>query len=461
MYTSNSFQKIITSIIIPFFFALITGYLLLKNFVLLGAFVLGITIFSLSLLYPKYLIYGVLFTSSFIGYIIPRQTLMGGTATQINFDGLRNLLIIGVSFPLIFFNIRRITKSKFYSPLIIFFILFSLTTLINFSIDNLRFYTRVISPILFYFLIIIFIRTGKDIDTTFNAIVFSSFIPIIVAMLQYVNILPTSMEKMNITEFEGRIDSTFFHPNTFGVYIVMFSFISIFKLFKEKGLLRIIRNIMYLLGVHLSLLMSLSRNSVFAICVTYPLIAKARWGTIRSGLIGLLLIVVFFSIPGFSQRLIMPSATEQKTVFEMFKKLDMQRLDEYSAGRISTWQEWIDRIKKSTFTEHLVGHGYEGEYIEGVKTFHNEFLKTYWINGMICCISFIYLVFYIVHRLYVWMKASFRRNIWDLYLLCAFGYAVAITFMSNFDNILDRYQLFIYFYSFIALAERKKLEETD
>lgn len=462
MYTNlnRSSQQTISLILPVSLLSLIIGCVLLYDLVFFGAFILGITIVSLSLLKPKLFIYFVLFASSFISYLVPETTFFAGTVFHINFNGLRNLIIIAVSIPLVSFNFRKVIKAEFFMPILLFFISFSLTTLINFSIDNLRFYTNVISPIFLYLLMVIFIENDNDKKFAFHAIILSSLIPIAVAILQFFNILPVMPLPIEMGEhayaITKRISSTFDHPNIFGIYMVMFSLISIFMLIREKDFVRKTQNVFYCACVHISLLMTFSRNAIFAMCMTYMVIVKAKFGLLRAILIGSLLLIVLFSMPNFNQRLITPSAQTKISIFEVVKKFDMKNIDQYSMKRISIWQGWIYRLSKSSFRENILGHGYDKEDIKQQIHFHSAFLKTYWVNGFICCIFLVYLMLYVVRRLYLWMRESFRENKWDIYYLCAFGYAFATTVMTNFDNTLSKYQLFIYYFALIALAEKNK-----
>ncbi len=462
---NNPYQKSL----IAFLLALITGAVLSYNLIFFTAFVLAVSVVGIGLFKPKFLIYVLLATSSFLGYttILPqtRINFFEGTDLQMNLDGLRNLLIISVSIPLITFNLRKVRDAKFFSPILIYVIPFTLLTFINFSIDTLRIYSNSIGPILFYFLMIIFIENEKDVDTAFKAIIFSSFIPIIIAILQYFNIVPVIQTYADFWRLEiagKRINATFDNANTFGLYIVIFSFISVLKLLKERQYIHRIKNVIYFIGVHFSILITLSRNAVFSMLLAYSLIAHVKWGLIRSIFTVLLLFAILLSIPGVNERLLVPSQQTGTSLFDVVKNLDYESINEYSSGRIMIWERWLrDYISKNSLKEHLLGHGFSYKFVKSVVYFHNEFLKMYWVAGAIGLIPFTYMIFYILYRLYSWMKMSLKRDDWNIYHLSAFGYVLAITFMLNFDNILEKHQIWLYYFALLALAEKTKAKETE
>ncbi len=458
---NNPYQKSL----IAFLLALITGAILSYNLTLFIAFIIAASIVSVSLFKPKILIYVLLATSSFLGYTTilgqTRINFFEGTDFQMNLEGLRNLLIISASIPLIIFNLGKVRDAKFFSPILIYVVPFTILTFINFSMDNLRIYTNIISPILFYFLMIIFIENEKNVDTAFKAIIFSSFIPMIIAILQYFNIIPVIQTYAEFWRQEiigKRINATFDNANTFGLYIVMFSFISVFKLLKERHR---IKNAIYFAGVHFSILITLSRNAVFGMLLAYALIAHAKWGLIRSVFVVLLLFAVLLSIPGLNERLLVPSQKTGASLVEMIKNLDYETLDKYSMGRIFIWEKWIREISKNSLKEHLLGNGFSYQFVKDVTYFHNEFLKMYWVAGAVGLIAFIYMIFYILFRLYLWMRMSLKGERWNIYYLCAFAYILTVTFMLNFDNILEKHQIWIYYFALLALAEKTKRKETE
>ena len=448
-------------VVIAFLVSLIAGTLFSYDLIIFGVFVLATAIVAFGLLRPKLLIYFILFSSSVLGYyaLARYTTFFEGTSFKVNLQGLRNILIIGVSIPLIIFNFRKVIEAKFFLPILLYMLVFILTMVINFSMYNLRLFTNILSPFLFYFLMLIYIRDEKDKNAVLTAIILSSFIPIIVAVLQYLGILKV-FERYDYNTIGQRIHSTFDVANTFGVYMVMFSSISILKFLKEKQFFSKLWKSVYLFAAHLALMMTMSRNAIFSMLLSYTLIANAKWGILRSILVAALLIVVLFSIPGLNERLLMPSQKLDVTVFDVFTRFDFETINSYSMGRLVIWRNWWYAILDSSTMQHIFGHGFDPALLKG-RYFHNEFLRSYWINGIVGLVFYMYLIFYVLFTIYAWMKASIKRKEWNIYYISAFSYIFAMTFMLNFDNMFGKHEIWIYYFSLMALAERTRVKETE
>lgn len=448
-------------VVIAFLVSLIAGGLFAYDMIIFGAFALGASIVFFGLLRPKLLLYFILFSSSVLGYyaLAEYTTFFKGTSVQVNLQGIRNMLIIGVSIPMIIFNFRKVIEAKFFLPILLYVLVFVFTMFINFSMSNLRLLTNVISPFLFYFLILIFIKDEKDKNAVLIAIILSSIIPIIVAILQYLGVL-VIFEKYDYHTEGKRIHSTFDLANTFGVYMVMFSSISIIKLIKEKKFFGRLWKGVYMLGAHLALMMTMSRNAIFSILLSYTIIANAKWGILRSIVVALMLIVVLFSIPGLNERLLTPSQKLDVSIFDLFTRFDFETVNFYSMGRLVIWRGWWYEILESSTMQHIFGHGFEPKIIKG-RYFHNEFLRAYWINGVIGLVFYAYLIFHVLFTIYLWMRDSIKRKEWNIYYICAFSYILAMTFMLNFDNIYGKHEIWIYYFALMALAEMTKAKETE
>ena len=447
--------------VIAFLVSLIAGALFSYDLIIFGVAVLATAVVAFGLLRPKLLIYFILFSSSVLGFYMLAYyaTFFEGTNFQINLQGLRNLLIIAVSTPLILFNFRAVLNAKFFLPIMLYLLAFTLTSIVNFSMNNLRLFTNVLSPFLFYFLMLIYIKNKNDMKSVLKAIILSSFIPIIVAMLQYVGIVPI-FEKYSYHTIGKRIHSTFDLANTFGVYMVMFSSISVFKLLKEKGFFRRISNGIYFMGAHLALLMTMSRNAIFSLTLAYTAVANAKWGLLRSLVVALLLVVILFSIPGLNERLLTPSQKISVSIFDLFTRFDFETLNFYSMNRLVIWRGWWYEILESTPMQHIFGHGFDPGLLKG-KYFHNEFLRAYWVNGVIGLVFYMYLIFHMLFTIYSWMRESLKKKKWNIYYICAFSYIFAMTFMLNFDNIFGKHEIWIYYFALLAMAEISRAQETE
>ncbi len=463
VYTEKTLLYIRDSVpvFLTFLLSLVLGGLLSYDLILFGSVLLGAAVVIFAVLKPKYMIYFVLFSSSVLSYFALARytTFLKGTGYEINLQGLRNMLIIVVTIPLIFFNIGRVVRAKFFFPILLYILSYTVLLAVNFSMDGVRLYTNIISPYLFYFLILIFIRDEKDKKAVLTAIIFSSFIPIIVGVLQFLDILPI-FEKYDYHTIGKRIHSTFDLANTFGVYMVMFSSISILKFIHEQGSLRKTWNAIYMVGAHLALLLPLSRNAIFSMLTAYTLIANAKWGMFRSLLVALLLILILFSVPGLNERLLVPSQRSGVSIFDLFSKLDYTTLNLYSMNRLDIWTDWWKEIKESTLTQHILGHGFDYAFVKG-RYFHNEFLRTFWVNGIVGLLFYMYVISYIIHRIYKWMKESLKRGEWNIYYISAFSYIFAMVFMLNFDNIMEKHQIWVYFFALLSLAEMTRTEEKE
>ena len=459
--TNISYNRAIMPVVIAFLLSLIIGGLFSYDLIIFGVFVLGASVVVFGLLRPKFLLYFILFSSSVLGFykLARYTTFFDGTSFQINLQGLRNMLIIGVSIPLLIFNFRKVVKAKFFLPILLYMLVFTLTMVINFSMENLRLFTNVISPFLFYFLMLIFIKNEKDKNAVLVAIILSSIIPIIVAVLQYFGVVMI-YQKYDYNTIGKRIHSTFDLANTFGVYMVMFSSISILKFLKEKQFFMRLWKGAYLLAAHAALMMTMSRNAIFSMLLSYIIIANTKWGILRSIVIALLLIMLLFSIPGLNERLLMPSQKLSVSIFDLFTNFDFETVNYYSMNRLVIWQKWWYEILESTPMQHIFGHGFDPSILHG-RYFHNEFLRAYWVNGIIGMVFYMYLIFYMLFTIYSWMRASIKRKEWNIYYICAFSYIFAMTFMLNFDNIFGKHEIWIYYFALIAMAETTRAKEKE
>ncbi|HDH13587.1 MAG TPA: hypothetical protein ENG83_15570 [Nitrospirae bacterium] len=461
--TNISYNRaiVVPPVVIAFLLSLIAGGLFSYDLIIFGTFVLGGSVIVFGLLRPKLLLYFILFSSSMLGYykLARYTTFFEGTSFQMNLQGLRNILIITVSAPMIIFNIKKVVEAKFFLPILLYVLVFILTMVINFSMDNLRLFTNVISPFLFYFLMLIFIKNEKDKNAVLIAIILSSIVPIIVAILQYFGVLKI-YEKYDYHTIGKRIHSTFDLANTFGVYMVMFSSISILKFLKEKQFFRRIWKGVYLIGAHLALMMTMSRNAIFSMLLSYTIIANAKWGILRSIMVALLLLVFLFSIPGLNERLLTPSQQLEISIFDLFSRFDFETVNFYSMGRLVIWRDWWYEILESTPMQHIFGHGFDPSIIKG-RYFHNEFLRSYWVNGVIGLVFYMYLIFHVLFTIYSWTRASVKKNEWNIYYISSFCYIFAMTFMLNFDNIFGKHEIWIYYFAFMALAEMTRTKEAE
>ncbi|GBD96844.1 MAG TPA: hypothetical protein ENG83_09505 [Nitrospirae bacterium] len=458
--TTISYKRTLIQVIITFLFSLTIGGIFSYDLIIFGTVLLGAGVVVFGVVKPKYMLYFILFSSSVLSFypLARYTTFFEGTSYQINLQGLRNLLIIVVTVPLIIFNFKKVVRAKFFLPIVLYVFVFALTTIINFSTDDIRLFTNIVSPFLFYFLMLIFIKDESDKKAVLTAIILSSLIPIVVAFLQYFHVMRL-YEKYSYNISGRRIHSTFDLANTFGVYMVMFSFISILKFVKEKKLLNKIWGGIYLVGAHLALLMTLSRNAIFSLLLASVIVANAKWGILRSVLVGFFLIIILFSIPGFNERLLSPSQKLDVSVFDVFTRFDFETLNFYSMGRLVIWKDWWEMILESTPKEHILGHGFDTKFIVG-RYFHNEFLRTFWVSGIVGLVFYIYVILYMLYTIYSWMRRSIKRGEWNIYYLSAFSYIFAMTFMLNFDNIKEKHQIWIYYFALLALAEITKEKET-
>ena len=458
--TTISYKKPIAQVIITFLLSLVIGGIYSYDLIIFGAALLGSAVVVFGVAKPKYMLYFILFSSSVLSFypLALYTTFFEGTSFQINLQGLRNVLIIVVTIPLIMFHFKEVVKAKFFFPIMLYILVFTMTTIINFSSDDIRLFTNIVSPFLFYFLMLIFIKDESDKKAVLTAIILSSFIPIIVAFLQYFHVMRL-YEKYSYNISGRRIHSTFDLANTFGVYMVMFSFISILNFLKAKKLFSKIWSGIYLIGAHIALLMTLSRNAIFSLLLASVMVANAKWGILRSALVGLMLVVVLFSIPGFNERLLSPSQKIDVSVFDVFSRFDFETLNFYSMGRLNIWRDWWYMILESTPKEYILGHGFDANLIKG-RYFHNEFLRTFWVSGIVGLVFYIYVIAYMLYTIYSWMRRSLKKGKLNIYYLSAFSYMFAMTFMLNFDNIKEKHQIWVYYFALLALAEITKEKET-
>ena len=206
------------------------------------------SIFSfLILVRPLYLIYFLLFCTSFLDFFLPSHYFFSGPFA-INFAGLRNILLIFWGSVVVVTHFEKVNKATFFFPIAIYLFILTISTMFNFSNVNLRFYTHILSPFLFYFIIIAFVKSRSELRRVFAAILFSSIIPIIIAFMQKMRLVQSSSEGFTYVN-SLRIESTLGHPNAFGVYLVLFSFYSVFALTQPKSNFKQFLLVIYTLAI--------------------------------------------------------------------------------------------------------------------------------------------------------------------------------------------------------------------
>ena len=129
--TNISYNRaiVVPPVVIAFLLSLIAGGLFSYDLIIFGTFVLGGSVIVFGLLRPKLLLYFILFSSSMLGYykLARYTTFFEGTSFQMNLQGLRNILIITVSAPMIIFNIKKVVEAKFFLPILLYVLVFILT----------------------------------------------------------------------------------------------------------------------------------------------------------------------------------------------------------------------------------------------------------------------------------------------------------------------------------------------
>lgn len=406
----------------------------------------------LALMRPLYFICSLLFISSSLDFFLPHYYFFSGPFL-INLAGLRNILLILWCIIIISAHFHKLREAAFFRPISFYLFVLTISTIVNFSNANLRFYTHVLSPFLFYFVMIIFVNSKSDLRKVFAAILVSSIIPIVIALLQEIRLIPSLSEGFTYVN-SLRIDSTFGHPNAFGVYLVLFAFYATFIFRQLRNKLQKALVLIYLVIVYVCIVLSQSRNALIGILVGIFIIAKIRTGLRKAIITTSLLIGIIIIIPNLNQRVIVPSTTFNTSLYDVALRLDYNKIDEYSMGRLSIWKNWLGKMSKATSVEYLFGFGESITDIQKYDDFHNSFLRTLIVNGVLVLIAFVNVILSILLRLSRWLSESYRKQGGNIYIICAFAYILSITVMANFGKVLGQWQILLYYFAMIAIAEK-------
>lgn len=423
------------------FFAFAAGLLLIicEHSVAWGALIIAVSL-TLVMARPKIFIYMAIL-------LLPLRDLIAGGERFIkwsyfNFDlgGLINILVIflGVTY----FVIHK--KSPFRGILAKAYISFlilcaaSLTYTTDFVV-GLRFFTRLTSPFIFYLMVVNEIDIDKDRDNMVRCIFFSSVIPIIFGLYQFI----TGHGNADTHGFL-RVYGSFGHPNTYSFYL-LFLFCVGYTLFlsprtKQKAPLALFVIIVFLL-----LLVTYCRIAWIAFLVIFVFLNyryHKKWMTIPLVFIIPLFIYLFPSIPA-----------RVEDVAQVFKGNDILNTNISIGWRFNAWLYLLTKIPEHPF----IGHGLREvtsmmqELYNVQISPHNGYLGILYDTGLIGFLSFLFVI-YIMMAIGKHLMEKIREGILfdnaSIYLSCLAAFVIIL----GSDNLFEYYNVALYFWVFFAIG---------
>lgn len=204
---------------------------------------------------------------------------------------------------------------------------------------------------------------------------------------------------------------------------------------------------------------SLSRvASVIALVVILPSRFIRKWynpSTIFTLLLGLVLLLYWFSIPSVQARFFPGGIDKIKFNFESFQSIDTQ-------GRINLWAvTWENATNKPFFGN---GTGSAGDLIYSIypplEHPHNDYLRVFHDTGIVGLLFFIFAwVFQLNHNWQGWKYSEKRLHHQAMYHLAAFiaTLAICLTFLT--DNTMTYVFVLIPLFIIYGLADSPTMEQ--
>lgn len=392
------------------------------------------------------------FVLTFLVLIALRNFVAGGErigAGTFDFDlgGLANVLATAIGFVYFLVLWKNPFKGRSLTlPYGVFLGLFAAS--IYWAPDlrwALRFVTRLSAPF-FTYLVISDMLDRRMVKSVIYAMYASSVVPILFGFYQWI-----SGQGNLVTEGYVRVNSSFFHPAHFSMYLV-FLFCLAYAEFLDPARSQKALRLGYILVLVALEIATYTRISwiAMAMCFTYLSWVYRRRMYIFAG-VAMLLVLVLAGGGGIVERVTMAGSALQASD-------DAYDLNSSVGWRLFFWNEILQRIGERPW----FGFGAGSSVILGVELFgveaapHNGYLRVLYETGAVGLAAFAWVL-----GMMTWQGLRLLRHAQATQLTIVSHVYVTMTLtyvlLNMTDNILEYYEVAIYQWAILSLVEFNNL----
>lgn len=391
------------------------------------------------------------FILAFLVLISLRNFIAGGErmgAGGIDFDlgGLANVLATGIG--IVYFLVLWKNPFKGRSltvPYAVFLGLFAVS--IYWAPDfrwAIRFVTRLSAPF-FTYLIISDMLDRKMVDQVIAAMYASSVIPIVYGFYQWI-----TGTGNDITEGYNRVNSSFFHPAHFSMYLTFLFCLAYAEFLDPRKPNKAVR-LLYILAISALEISTYTRISwvAYAFCFLY-----LSWVYGKRAYIAAAAVVGGFVLLAFGGGII----ERFTSVTAVLGSDNLYDLNSSVGWRLYFW----DEITRRFWDKPWFGFGAGASVMLGVEIFgveaapHNGYLRVLYETGIVGALAFLWVL-----GVMMWQGFRLLRRRLDTRLTFISHVYVTMTvtyaLLNLTDNILEYYEVAIYQWAILSLVEYNNL----
>lgn len=371
---------------------------------------------------------------------------MGGETFNFDLGGLANVLASGMG--LVYFLVLWKNPFKGRSltwPYAVFLGLFAVS--LAWAPDmhwGVRFVTRLSAPF-FTYLIISDMIDRKMVGQVINAIYASSVVPIIYGFYQWI-----TGQGNDITEGYVRVNSSFFHPAHFGMYLCFLFCLAYAEFLDNRKANKGLR-VIYIVALVLLEISTYTRITWLAmgLCWVYLSWVYGRRSYILAGLA-----IGGFFLLSFGQGIIARVVSAGDAV----PSDGTYDLNTSVGWRLYFWDEILRRF----WDRQWFGFGSGSSVMLGVELFgieaapHNGYLRVLYETGFAGLASFAWVLLAMMYQAWRLIRERKSTNITfvsHVYIAMTFTYIL----LNTTDNILEYYEVAIYQWAILSLVEFNNL----
>lgn len=391
------------------------------------------------------------FILAFLVLISLRNFIAGGErmgAGSIDFDlgGLANVLATGIGIVYFLVLWRNPFKGRSLTvPYAVFLGLFAVS--IYWAPDfrwAIRFVTRLSAPF-FTYLIISDMLDRKMVDQVIAAMYASSVIPIVYGFYQWI-----TGTGNDITEGYNRVNSSFFHPAHFSMYLTFLFCLAYAEFLDPRKPNKAVR-LLYILAISALEISTYTRISwvAYAFCFLY-----LSWVYGKRAYIAAAAVVGGFVLIAFGGGII----ERFTSVTAVLGSDNLYDLNSSVGWRLYFW----DEITRRFWDKPWFGFGAGASVMLGVEIFgveaapHNGYLRVLYETGIVGALAFLWVL-----GVMLWQGFRLIRRRLDnrltfishVYVTMTVTYAL----LNLTDNILEYYEVAIYQWAILSLVEYNNL----
>ena len=321
-------------------------------------------------------------------------------------------------------KIKKLKNIPLIKQWVFFLLIAGLSTLFTIDLStSIAEIIRLLTFLSLYLLAYFSINTTKKTNQLVDLLIFSSFVPAFVAIIQYFN---KSGLSLSFNDIPNRLFGTFAHPNLFAFYLVFVVGLLLYKYLRHK---KQDPKFIWLaiIGIFALLIMqTYTRGAWIAFVLVVLIMGSLQYRKMLAVSIGLFLGAYLLLSP-IQDRVNESLSSNQSSSVQW---------------RFAIWQDTIEYIYEKPLTGR--GAGITETYIDARRgmlnessAVHNDFLKIALEYGIVGLFAFVLLIFSLIFKTFH-IFSKLKQKTKSRTLVLAFGSIIAAFAVSSFaDNILD------------------------